>query len=336
VVGLITPWNFPLAMFSKKLSAALAAGCSVVARPASLTPLSAIAFWHLADRVGIPPGVLNLVIGQSKPIATTLYEHPHVRVISFTGSTDIGRLLASQAGGQVKRVAMELGGNAPFIVFEDADLTAAADALVANKFRCGGQTCVCANRVYVHQTVEEEFVGLVQTRVARLKVGNGLDPETDIGPLINRGAFDKVARHVKDALQKGARRIVGHDPQRPEHDWGCYYPATLLIGGRQDMRVFQEETFGPVIAVATFGSEDEAIRLANDTRSGLAAYVFTRDHERAERCVRRLSFGHVGLNTGTGPTPEAPFGGMKESGFGREGGLEGLLEFCEVQTVVKA
>jgi succinate-semialdehyde dehydrogenase/glutarate-semialdehyde dehydrogenase len=336
VVGMITPWNFPLAMFSKKLSAALAAGCSAVARPASLTPLSAIAFWHLVDRIGIPRGVLNLVLGQSKPIAAALYEHPQVRMISFTGSTEIGRLLAAQAGGHVKRVAMELGGNAPFVVFEDADLNAAADALVGNKFRCGGQTCVCANRVYVHQTVEQEFVGLLQTRVARLNVGNGLDPQTDIGPLINLAAFDKVAGHVHDALQKGARRIVGRDPQRPSQDWGCYYPATLLAGGRQDMRIFQEETFGPVIAVATFDSEDEVIRLANDTRYGLAAYLFTRDQERAQRCVRQLGFGHIGLNTATGPTPEAPFGGMKESGFGREGGLEGLLEFSEIQTVVKA
>jgi succinate-semialdehyde dehydrogenase/glutarate-semialdehyde dehydrogenase len=336
VAGLITPWNFPLAMFSKKLSAAVAAGCSIVARPASLTPLSAIAFWSLAERIGIPPGRLNLVLGRSAPIGKALCDHPLVRVISFTGSTEIGQLLLSQTAAHIKRVAMELGGNAPFIIFEDADLDAAAEGLVANKFRCGGQTCVCANRVYVHERVQADFVDLLALRVARLKVGDGLDPTTDIGPLINRAAFDKVTSHVADALSKGATRIVGDDPDRPEHDWGCFYPPTLLTNAHQDMRIFREETFGPLIAIASFGSEDDVIVQANDTRFGLAAYVFTRDAERAMRCAERLAFGHVGLNTGTGPTPEAPFGGMKQSGFGREGGLEGLTEFCETQTVVQA
>ncbi len=336
VAGLITPWNFPLAMFSKKLSAALAAGCSVVARPASFTPLSAVAFWRLAERVGIPAGRLNLVVGRSRPIGKVLCEHPDVRVISFTGSSETGRALLAQTAPHIKRVAMELGGNAPFIVFDDADLDAAADALMGNKFRCAGQTCVCTNRVYVHGDVHDAFVEAVALRVAKLKVGNGLDEDTDVGPLINRAAFDKVARHVADALAKGAKRLVGHDPDRPTNDWGCFYPPTLLTGARQDMLVFQQEMFGPVVAVATFGSEDEAIGLANDTPQGLAGYVFTADEARAVRCAERLRFGHVGLNTGTGPTPEAPFGGMKQSGFGREGGLEGLVEFCETQTVVKA
>ncbi|MBN1343815.1 MAG: NAD-dependent succinate-semialdehyde dehydrogenase [Phycisphaerae bacterium] len=336
VAGLITPWNFPLAMFSKKLSAAVAAGCGVVVRPASLTPLSAIAFWRLAERAGLPPGMLNLVLGRSGPIGEVLCEHPAVRVISFTGSTDTGQILLRQTSPHIKRVAMELGGNAPFIVFDDADLTAAADALVANKFRCGGQTCVCANRVYVHKDVGPRFNEILAERVAALKVGNGLDDGVHVGPLINRFAFDKVAEHVRDALARGADRVVGYDPPRPEHDWGCFYPPTLLGGARPDMLVFQQETFGPVVAVATFESEDEVLRLANDTRYGLAAYVFTRDPARGGRCAERLSFGHVGINTGTGPAPEAPFGGMKQSGFGREGGVEGLLEFCEPQTVVEA
>jgi len=334
VAGLITPWNFPLAMFSKKLSAAMGAGCAVVMRPASPTPLSAVAFCHVAERVGIPPGWINLVIGDSKAIARVLCEHPAVRVISFTGSTEIGQTLAGQASPRIKRVAMELGGNAPFIVFEDADLPQAVEALVANKFRCGGQTCVCANRVFVHQSVIGAFIERLAPRVEALKVGDGLAPDTNIGPLINRSAFDKVAGHVADALSKGARRIVGTAPLRPPDDWGCFYPPTLLSNITRDMRVFQEETFGPIIALTQFSSENEAIRLANDTEYGLAAYVFTADSEKAHRCAECLSFGHVGINTGTGPTPEAPFGGMKHSGFGREGGTEGLAEFCEPQTVV--
>lgn len=334
VAGLITPWNFPLAMFSKKLSAALGAGCAVVMRPASPTPLSAVAFCHVVEQVGIPPGWVNLVVGDSRTIAKALCEHPAVRVISFTGSTEIGQILAGQASTRVKRVAMELGGNAPFIVFDDADLNGAADALMANKFRCGGQTCVCANRVFVHQAVLDAFLERLAPRVRKLKVGDGLASDTDIGPLINRAAFDKVAGHVADALNKGARRIVGRDPVRPANDWGCFYPPTLISNVTEDMRVFQEETFGPVIAVAGFTSEDEVMRRANETHYGLAAYVFTADAGRARRCAEQLSFGHVGVNTGTGPTPEAPFGGMKHSGFGREGGIEGLAEFCEPQTVV--
>ena len=336
VAGLITPWNFPLAMLAKKLSAALAAGCGTVARPPRLAPLSAVAFWCLADQTDIPPGMLNLVPGGAAAIGKVLCEHPLVRVVSFTGSTKTGQILAAQTASHVKRLAMELGGNAPFIVFEDADLEAAADGLIANKFRAGGQTCVCANRVYVHRDVERAFVDLLAPRVAALKVGNGLDEQTDVGPLINLAAFDKVAGHVDEALARGAERLVGNDPERPREDWGCFYPPTLLTGAQQDMRVFREETFGPVVAVATFDSEDDVIRLANDTSSGLAGYAFTRDASRARRCADGLRFGHIGLNTGTGPAPQAPFGGMKQSGFGREGGLEGLFEFCEPQTVASA
>jgi len=336
VAGLITPWNFPLALLAKKLSAAIAAGCSVVAKPAELTPLTAIAFWHLAEQVGIPPGRLNLVIGQPAPIGKVLCEHPSVRVISFTGSTATGKLLLQQAAPHVKRVTLELGGNAPFIVFEDADLNTAVENLMANKFRCAGQTCVCTNRVFVHQAVAAPFVEMLAERVSALRVGNGMEPGTEIGPLINRAGFEKVSRHVTDALNRGAKRVVGKEPVCPQNDWGYFFPPTVLTGMNPSMQAFQEETFGPVVSIATFYTEEEVLALANDTPYGLAAYLFTQDEQRALRCAERLRFGHVGLNTGTGPTPEAPFGGMKQSGFGREGGTEGLFEFCEPQTVAKA
>ncbi|MEO6436580.1 MAG: NAD-dependent succinate-semialdehyde dehydrogenase [Tepidisphaeraceae bacterium] len=333
VVGLITPWNFPLAMLTKKLAPALAAGCAVVAKPSELTPLSAIALWKLAEEAGVPAGRMNLVIGRPEPIGDTLCAHLAVRLISFTGSTPVGKHLIARTAPHVKRLALELGGNAPYIVFSDADITVAAAALMANKFRCAGQTCVCANRVYVQRSVVESFLFAISERVRRLRLGNGVDEATDIGPLINRSAFDKVARHVKDALSRGARRIVGADRERPANDFAAFYDPTVLADTNSEMLLSREETFGPVVAVGAFDSDDEAIQLANGTPFGLAAYVFTDDPARAQRVVSRLRFGHVGINTGMGPTPEAPFGGMKQSGFGREGGVEGLLEFCETQTV---
>ena len=336
VAALITPWNFPLAMLAKKLSAALAAGCSVVAKPASATPLAAIALWTLLDRLALPAGLANLIIGPAGPISQVFCAHPAVRIVSFTGSTEVGQRLAQQAAPHLKRLALELGGNAPFLVFADADLEAAAAALIANKFRAGGQTCVCTNRVLVQTNVVERFAELVATRVAKLKVGDGLAPDTDIGPLIDREGFDKVAAHVANALTGGARRLVGGDPPRPAREWGAFYPPTVLVGVEPIMRVCGEETFGPVIAIGAFSDEAEAVRLANGTPYGLAAYLFTRDADRASRVAAQLQFGHVGVNTGTGPTPEAPFGGMKRSGYGREGGLEGLLEFCEPQTIAVA
>lgn len=333
VVGLITPWNFPLGMLAKKLAPALGADCSIVTKPANLTPLTAIAFWTLLERLKIPAGKLNLIIGKSGPIGDVLCSHPAVRVISFTGSTEVGKLLIQKTAPHIKRLALELGGNAPFIVFEDADLEAAANGLMSNKFRSGGQTCVCANRVYVHKKIADSFAKLVTQRVAKLRVGDGMDVDTDIGPLIDRAGFDKVAQHVQDALSHGAQRLIGNDPAKPDHAWGNFYPPTVLMNVNQEMLVCQEETFGPVVAISAFDSEEQTIEEGNRTQYGLAAYVFTRDPERAKRVVRKLSFGHVGVNTGTGPTPEAPFGGMKQSGFGREGGLEGLFEFCETQVV---
>jgi succinate-semialdehyde dehydrogenase/glutarate-semialdehyde dehydrogenase len=334
VVALITPWNFPLAMLAKKLAGALAAGCAIVAKPAELTPLTAIGFWHLARRAGLPPRQMNLVIGKPAPIGEVFCTHPVVRLISFTGSTEVGKLLAHQAGPHLKRLALELGGNAPFIVFDDAECSAAVEQLIANKFRCAGQTCVCANRVYVQAGIANQFIEAVSARVRGLRVGNGLDPETDIGPLINRAAVEKVSRHVQDAIDRGAKQLVGNEHASPRG--ASFYSPTVLTGVTAGMLLSREETFGPVVAISSFQTEKEAIELANGTPSGLAAYLFTGDPARAERMIRGLLFGHIGVNTGMGPAPEAPFGGFKESGFGREGGLEGLREFCEPQTVAGA
>lgn len=336
VAGLITPWNFPLAMLAKKLAAALAGGCAVVAKPAELTPLSVIALWKLLEWIGFAPGWLNLVIGRPEPIGQVFCTHPAVRVVSFTGSTAVGKRLLAQSAPHVKRLALELGGNAPFIVFADADLELAAEALIANKFRAGGQTCVCANRIFVQQSVMDAFAPAVAQRVAKLRVGDGLEEGVDIGPLISGAAFEKVRLHVEDALAHGAQCVLGGIPAHGGKAWGNYFPPTVLKGLRQpEMLAMREETFGPVIGLATFDSEEQVIAQANGTPYGLAAYVFTSSAERARRVAAGLRFGHVGINTGAGPTPEAPFGGMKESGLGREGGVEGLFEFCETQTVAE-
>jgi succinate-semialdehyde dehydrogenase / glutarate-semialdehyde dehydrogenase len=335
VAGLIAPWNFPLAMLGKKVAPALATGCGSVIKPARQTPLSMVALCGLAEQAGVPPGRLNVVVGQAAPIGEALCTHPAVRLISFTGSTEIGQWLTLKSAPHLKRLTMELGGNAPFIVLEDANLENAANALIANKFRVAGQTCVCANRVFVHEGVAVEFTALVAERVGRLRVGDGFDPASDIGPLIDRVQYEKVAEHVRDALQRGARRIVGHDPKPLSCKWGAFFPPTVLTGVSRDMLVCREETFGPVVALTTFVSEAQVVSAANETCYGLAAYVFSQDAGRLDRLVSRLQFGHIGLNTGTGPTPEAPFGGFKHSGFGREGGLEGLLEYCESQVVAR-
>lgn len=351
VVTLITPWNFPLAMLAKKLSAALLAGCAVVIKPSELTPLTSLALFSLLQRVSEgalydPATVgdteaahrINLVFGDAAAIGKVFCKSDAVRLISFTGSTAVGRLLSEQAAPGLKRLALELGGNAPFIVFEDADLEIAADALISNKFRCAGQTCVCTNRVYVARAVEKEFIALLLERIRRLKVGDGMAEGSDFGPLINRAGYEKVERHVADAVAKGASCILGggiEPPPGEAQESGFFYPATVLTGVTPEMLVSQEETFGPVISVAAFDSEEAAITEANNTPYGLAAYFFTRDPARIGRCTRQLRFGHVGVNTAAGPAPEAPFGGMKESGYGREGAEEGVLEYCELQTTVR-
>jgi succinate-semialdehyde dehydrogenase / glutarate-semialdehyde dehydrogenase len=332
VAGLITPWNFPLAMLAKKLSGAIAAGAPAVVKPAEKTPLTTIALFHLLHRIGMPAGMVNLLFGDAPAIGRALCEHPAVRVISFTGSTQVGRLLASQAAPHLKRLALELGGNAPFIVFDDADLDLAAAQLIASKFRCSGQTCVSANRVYVQGAVAAAFTERVAGRVRALRVGHGLDEGVEVGPMIDDAAVAKVDRLVRDALAKGAEAVVA-DRAAAERAGRWFYPPTVLVGVSAGMTILREEAFGPVVPITVFASEGEVVHAANDTEYGLAAYVFTGDAARGERVAAALRCGHVAINSGSGPTPEAPFGGMKQSGYGREGGDEGVLEFTELQTV---
>jgi len=334
VAGLIVPWNFPIGMIAKKLSGALAAGCPSVIKPASETPLTMIAFFCILDKLSLPAGMINLVMGKASVIGKVLCEHKDVPMLSFTGSTEVGRKLIVDTAEQVKKLSLELGGNAPYIVFDDADLDAAADNLIANKFRGSGQTCVCANRILVHEKVADAFGEKLAERVRRMTVGDGMNEDTDIGPLINQAGFDKVKRHLADALAKGGRLVAGKRPE--ELGDGLFFPPTVVQGVDRTMACYQEETFGPLVPMALFRTEDEVIEAGNDTEFGLASYVFTADAERAQRVAAGLRFGHVGWNTGTGPTPEAPFGGMKASGIGREGGLEGLFEFVEAQTVPRS
>ncbi|MDX1587736.1 MAG: NAD-dependent succinate-semialdehyde dehydrogenase [Oleiphilaceae bacterium] len=334
VVGLITPWNFPIGMIAKKLSAALAAGCPSVIKPASETPLTMIAaFQAMHDKAGLPAGMVNLVTGPPAPIGDVLCDHPDVPMISFTGSTGIGEHLVRATAHRVKKLSLELGGNAPFIVFDDADLDSALENLMANKFRGGGQTCVCTNRLYVQSGVAETFASKLAGRVSALKVGDGMAEGTEIGPLINQAGFDKVRRHVQDALDQGGTLLAGPDPKELPASGSLFYPPTLVGQVTPGMLCCREETFGPFIPLSVFESEEEVIARSNDTEFGLAAYVFTGDEQRAARTISALRFGHVGWNSGSGPTPEAPFGGMKASGVGREGGTEGLFEFVEPQTV---
>lgn len=336
VAGLITPWNFPIAMLAKKMSAAIAAGCGCVVKPSSKTPLATVALFALLQQLGIPAGMLNLVMGTAAEISKTLCEHPAVRVISFTGSTEVGRKLMQDSAAQLKRLSLELGGNAPFIVFEDADLNLAAEHLVQNKFRASGQTCVCANRIYVQASVVDKFVEILERQVRALKVSNGMEPGCDIGPLIDKHAYLKVKGHVDDAISKGARVIVGaSDPDEPKNEYGCFFPPTILTQVKSEMRCVREETFGPIVPIISFESEEEAVQAANATEYGLASYLFTADRQRGNRVSEQLKFGHVGLNSGTGPAAAAPFGGFKQSGFGREGGIEGLHDFVEYQTVAE-
>jgi succinate-semialdehyde dehydrogenase/glutarate-semialdehyde dehydrogenase len=330
VVAAITPWNFPSAMIARKVAPALAAGCTIVVKPALQTPLSALALAALAERAGVPPGVLNVVTGDARAIGGELTGNPAVRKLSFTGSTATGKLLLAQCATTVKKVSMELGGNAPFIVFDDADLDAAVAGAMQSKFRNSGQTCVCANRLYVQAGIHDRFVAALAAAVAKLRVGDGLAGDTDQGPLIDAAALAKVEEHVADAVARGARIVTGGSRHALG---GTFFEPTVLAGATAAMRVASEETFGPVAPVFRFTDEAEAVRLANGTEFGLAAYVYTRDLGRAWRVPEALECGMVGLNTGLISTEVAPFGGVKESGMGREGSKYGLDEYLEAKYV---
>jgi succinate-semialdehyde dehydrogenase / glutarate-semialdehyde dehydrogenase len=331
VVAAITPWNFPAAMITRKAGPAIAAGCPFVVKPAIQTPYSALAMAELAQRAGLPAGVLNVVTGEdAKAIGGEFTGNGQVRKLSFTGSTAVGKLLMAQCAGTVKKVGLELGGNAPFIVLDDADLDAAVAGAIASKYRNTGQTCVCANRLIVHAKVYDEFARKLTEAVGNLRVGDGLQGETDQGPLIDAKALAKVEQHVADALSKGATLLSGGHRHALG---GTFYQPTVLAGVNEQMMLAREETFGPVAPLFRVASDEEAIRLANATEFGLAAYLYTRDLARSWRVTEALEYGIVGVNTGLISTEVAPFGGVKESGIGREGSKYGILEFTEIKYV---
>ncbi|QEA13449.1 NAD-dependent succinate-semialdehyde dehydrogenase [Comamonas flocculans] len=327
VCAAITPWNFPLAMITRKVAPALAAGCTVVIKPAELTPLTALAAAELAQRAGFPAGVVNVVTGTDAPaIGQALCESAVVRHLSFTGSTEVGRILMAQCAPTVKKLSLELGGNAPFIVFDDADLDSAVEGALASKYRNAGQTCVCANRLYVQDGVYEVFVKKLAARVKAMKVGNGFEEGVSVGPLIEPAALAKVDKHVKDALKKGARIVTGGKRLR-----GQFFEPTVLADASDKMLVAREETFGPLAPVFRFHTEQEAIAAANATEFGLASYFYARDVGRITRVSEQLEYGMVGINTGLISTEHVPFGGVKQSGLGREGSVHGIEEYLEIK-----
>ena len=328
VCAAITPWNFPAAMITRKVGPALAVGCTMVSKPASATPFSALALAELGERAGVPKGVFGVVTGASGPIGGELTGNALVRKVTFTGSTEIGKKLLAQAAQTVKRVSMELGGNAPFIVFDDADLDAAAEGAIASKYRNAGQTCVCANRILVQDKVYDAFAAKLAERVAKFKVGNGLEAGVTIGPLIDDAAVKKVEEHIADAVAKGAKVTLGG---KRHSLGGRFFEPTILADVTPAMKVTKEETFGPVAPLFRFKTEEEAIRMANDTEFGLASYFYARDQSRVWRVSEGLEYGMVGVNTGLLSTTEAPFGGMKESGIGREGSRYGVDEYLEIK-----
>ena len=330
VVAAITPWNFPAAMITRKAGPALAAGCTFVCKPALQTPYSALAMAELARRAGIPNGVFNVVTGDAKAIGGEFTSSDKVRKVSFTGSTAVGKLLMQQCAGTVKKVALELGGNAPFLVLDDADLDAAVSGAIQSKYRNTGQTCVCANRFIVQSKIYDAFTQKLTEAVRKLRVGDGLKGETDQGPLIDAKALAKVEEHIADAKAKGASVVTGG---KRHALGGTFYEPTVLTNVSPNMTLAREETFGPVAPLFRVENDEEAVRLANDTEFGLAAYVYTRDLARSWRVTEALEYGIVGLNTGLISTEVAPFGGVKESGIGREGSRYGILEFTEIKYV---
>lgn len=328
VVGAITPWNFPSSMIARKLAAALAAGCTMVIKPASQTPYSALAFGDLAMDAGIPAGVVNVITGSASEIATEMCENPTLRKITFTGSTAVGKKLAAQASAHMKRISMELGGNAPFIVFDDADLDAAVEGAMISKYRNSGQTCVCTNRFLVQSGVYESFKRKFADAIKSLNVGNGAEEGVNQGPLIDTSGVAKVEEHISDAISKGAEVVTGG----ARHELGgTFFQPTLIASGADDMQIFNDETFGPVAAMFKFDTEEEAIRMANNTEYGLASYAYTADLGRAWRLSDQLEYGMVGINQGLMSTEVAPFGGVKDSGIGKEGSKYGVEDYLDVK-----
>lgn len=331
VVVSITPWNFPAAMMARKMAPALAAGCTFVAKPAKLTPLTAVRMYKLAEEAGFPKGVINLVTGSASKIGRVFTSHPDVRKLTFTGSTEIGKELMKQSADSMLNLSLELGGHAPIIVCDDANMDLAVEGVMASKFRNAGQTCVCGNRIYVHRSIIEEFSQRLQEAASKLKVGNGMDEGVQIGPLVDQDGYEKSERHVQDAVAKGAKVLVGGDGRA--ENGAYFYNPTVLINATSDMLVMNEETFGPVAPIMAFDTVEEAVQLANDTRFGLAAYFFTDSLSRGTFIAENLEYGIVGWNDGAPSSAQAPFGGMKESGIGREGGQEGLEAFLETKYI---
>ncbi len=331
IAVLVTPWNFPAAMATRKIGPALAAGCPVVLKPASDTPLTMLALMPIMEEAGVPPGVINVIPSRSSgKVVSAMLHDPRVRVVSFTGSTEVGIKLLHEAADNVVKPAMELGGNAPFLVFEDADIDAAIEGAMIAKMRNMGEACTAANRFYVHEKVHDEFAKKLTDKMKALKMGNGLDEGVNLGPLVNKDGRDKVIELVDDAVKKGAKVMTGgKTPDGP----GFFYPATVLTDVPDDAKMLDEEIFGPVASIQKFKSEDEAIKRANDTQYGLVAYLYTKDMNRGMRVSEKLDFGMIGLNRGLVSDPAAPFGGMKQSGIGREGAHEGMMEFLETQYV---
>lgn len=328
VVGAITPWNFPASMITRKIGPALAAGCTVVLKPAPETPLSAIEIVKIFEQAGLPDGVVNLVTGKAEEIGESLLSSKDVRMITFTGSTEVGKYLMRESSRHVKKLALELGGHAPFLCFEDADLDKATSMVLASKFRNNGQTCICTNRLYVHENILDEFTKLLLKKVEQLRVGYGLEENIDLGPLINEEALKKVESHVEDAKAKGA--VVESGGKRWQGSLaGNFFEPTILTKVTDDMKIMTEETFGPVMPIQSFQTEDEVIQRANDSDYGLAAYIFTENTSRSLRVAEKLEYGIIGVNDVFPATPEAPFGGIKQSGLGKEGGYYGMEDFME-------
>lgn len=338
VVAAITPWNFPAAMMTRKIGPAMAAGCTSIVKPASATPLTAAMILRAIEDAGAPPGVVNLVTSRSSGmVAETIFGDRRVKKISFTGSTEVGKELIKLSANQVKRLSLELGGHAPYVIFDDADLEEAVDGLIASKFRNAGQTCVCANRTYVQSGIYDAFVRRLAEKVTKMVVGRGDQPGVVIGPLIDDGAVDKADEHVQDAIKHGARLVVGGQRLSDgDYAGGSFYAPTVLEGVTREMLISYEETFGPVAGIAKFETEAEAIEYANDSIYGLAAYFHTRDYARLMRVAEKLEYGIIGANTGIISSAAVPFGGMKESGYGREGGSQGIDEYLDVKYVLVA